>query len=61
LDKACAFQLKAQSGGGALDIPPPAVCAKTYKELLGDGSPEGILEWPALLRKLNAVSPSYCN
>lgn len=59
LDKACSFQLKAQSGGGPLNIPPPEVCAKTYKELLGDGSPEGSLEWPALLRKLDAVSPSY--
>jgi ribulose-5-phosphate 4-epimerase/fuculose-1-phosphate aldolase len=61
LDKACAFQLKAQSGGGPLNIPPPEVCAKTYGELLGDGSPEGVLEWPALLRKLDAVSPSYRN
>lgn len=59
LDKACAFQLKAQSGGGPLNIPSPEVCAKTYRELLGDGSPEGILEWPALLRKLDASSPSY--
>lgn len=61
LDKACSFQLKAQSGGGPLNIPPPEVCAKTYKELLGDGSPEGILEWPALLRKLDAIDPSYRN
>ncbi|WP_293775947.1 class II aldolase/adducin family protein [uncultured Oxalicibacterium sp.] len=59
LDKACSFQLKAQSGGGALNVPSPEVCAKTYKELLGDGSPEGILEWPALLRKLDVVSPTY--
>jgi len=59
LDKACSFQLKAQSGGGPLNIPSPEVCAKTYKELLGDGSPEGVLEWPALLRKLDAISPSY--
>ncbi|MDB5989864.1 MAG: aldolase [Herbaspirillum sp.] len=61
LDKACAFQLKAQSGGGPLNIPPPEVCAKTYKELLGDGAPEGILEWPALLRMLDVRSPSYRN
>jgi ribulose-5-phosphate 4-epimerase/fuculose-1-phosphate aldolase len=61
LDKACAFQLKAQSGGGPLNIPPPEVCEKTYRELLGDGTPEGILEWPALLRMLDVVSPSYCN
>lgn len=59
LDKACAFQLKAQSGGGPLNIPSAEVCAKTYKDLLGDGGPEGILEWPALLRMLDALSPSY--
>jgi ribulose-5-phosphate 4-epimerase/fuculose-1-phosphate aldolase len=59
LDKACAFQLKAQSGGGPLHIPTPEICAKTFEELLGDGSPEGILEWPALLRKLDVLSPSY--
>jgi ribulose-5-phosphate 4-epimerase/fuculose-1-phosphate aldolase len=61
LDKACSFQLKAQSGGGPLNIPSLEVCAKTYRDLLGDGSPEGILEWPALLRKLDVVSPSYKN
>lgn len=59
LDKACSFQIKAQAGGGALNIPSPEICAKTYRELLGDGSPEGILEWPALLRKLDQVAPSY--
>jgi ribulose-5-phosphate 4-epimerase/fuculose-1-phosphate aldolase len=61
LDKACSFQLKAQSGGGPLNIPSADICAKTYNELLGDGSPEGVLEWPALLRKLDAVSPTYRN
>ena len=61
LDKACAFQLKAQSGGGPLNVPPPDVCATTYRDLLGDGAPEGVLEWPALLRMLDVLSPSYRN
>ncbi len=61
LDKACAFQLKAQSGGARLNVPAPDVCAKTYVDLIGDGSPEGALEWPALLRMLDAQSPSYRN
>jgi len=61
LDKACAFQLKAQAGGGPLNMPPPGVCAKTYQDLIGDGAPEGILEWPALLRMLDVLSPSYRN
>ena len=61
LDKACAFQLKAQAGSGPLNMPPPGVCAKTYQDLIGDGAPEGILEWPALLRMLDVLSPSYRN
>ncbi|MDB5918762.1 MAG: aldolase [Massilia sp.] len=61
LDKACAFQLKAQSGGGLLNMPAPDVCARTCQDLIGDGSPEGVLEWPALLRMLDAQCPSYRN
>jgi hypothetical protein len=53
--------LKAQSGGGPLNLPPPEVCTKSYKDLLGNGAPEGILEWPALLRMLDVLSPSYRN
>jgi len=59
LDKACSFQLKAQSGGARLCMPPPEVCAKTYRELIGDGAIEGVLEWPALSRKLDAINPDY--
>lgn len=59
LDKACAYQLKGQSGGGRLVQPSPEVCRKTWRELLGDGAPEGALEWPALLRLLNDIDPTY--
>lgn len=58
LDKACAFQLKAQTGG-RLIMPSEEICEKTYRELVGDGSPKGELEWPALLRKLDLTSPGY--
>jgi ribulose-5-phosphate 4-epimerase/fuculose-1-phosphate aldolase len=61
LDKACAIQWKAQAGGGCLHQPTPEICGQTHLELLGDGSPEGILEWPALLRKLDLLSPTYTN
>lgn len=59
LDKACAFQLKAQAAGGKLHQVAPEVCAKTHRELIGDGAPEGVLEWPALLRKLDVLMPSF--
>jgi ribulose-5-phosphate 4-epimerase/fuculose-1-phosphate aldolase len=59
LDKACGFQLKAQAAGVRLMQPGEAVCRKTHLELLGDGRPEGELEWPALLRKLDDIDPDY--
>jgi ribulose-5-phosphate 4-epimerase/fuculose-1-phosphate aldolase len=59
LDKACAFQLKGQAGAARLVQPSPEVCRKTYRELIGDGAPEGALEWPALLRLLNDIDPTY--
>jgi ribulose-5-phosphate 4-epimerase/fuculose-1-phosphate aldolase len=59
LDRACDVQLRAQAAGVPLRQPPHAICAKTHDQLLGDGSPEGVLEWPSLLRRLDAVSPTY--
>jgi ribulose-5-phosphate 4-epimerase/fuculose-1-phosphate aldolase len=59
LDKACGFQLRAQAGGGRLLQPDEDICRKTHLELIGDGKPEGELEWPALLRKLDAINPDY--
>jgi ribulose-5-phosphate 4-epimerase/fuculose-1-phosphate aldolase len=59
LDKACEIQLKAQAVGARLVMPDHEICLNTYRALLGDGSPEGALEWPALLRKLDAISTSY--
>ncbi|MQR02630.1 class II aldolase/adducin family protein [Glaciimonas soli] len=59
LTKACDIQLKAQSGNTQLTMPSAEICRKTRDQLLGDGSPEGELEWPALLRKLDALDPSY--
>ncbi len=59
LDQACAIQIKAQSGGAVLRMPSHEVCQKAHRELVGDGSPEGRLEWPALLRQLDQLSPQY--
>ncbi|WP_050475798.1 class II aldolase/adducin family protein [Herbaspirillum rhizosphaerae] len=61
LDKACRIQLLAQAGGQSLKTPAADICRKTHQQLLGDGSPEGLLEWPALLRKLDALDASYKN
>ena len=59
LDRACRIQLQAQAGGGKLVMPDAQICRDTHEELLGDGSPEGELEWPALLRKLDALDATY--
>jgi ribulose-5-phosphate 4-epimerase/fuculose-1-phosphate aldolase len=59
LDKACLYQLKAQAGQGRLNLIPDDICSKTHRELTAGGAIEGELEWPALLRKLEQIVPSY--
>jgi ribulose-5-phosphate 4-epimerase/fuculose-1-phosphate aldolase len=61
LDRACDVQLRAQAAGVPLRQPPSAMCVTAHAQLAGDGSPEGVLEWPALLRRLDAASPRYRN
>lgn len=59
LDRACEVQLRAQAAGVPLVQPLDAMCATSHAQLVGDGAPEGALEWPSLLRRLDAVSPEY--
>jgi ribulose-5-phosphate 4-epimerase/fuculose-1-phosphate aldolase len=59
LDRACDVQLRAQAAGVPLRQPPDAMCLKAHGQLVGDGSPEGVPEWPSLLRRLDAASPQY--
>jgi ribulose-5-phosphate 4-epimerase/fuculose-1-phosphate aldolase len=59
LDRACEVQLRAQSAGVPLRQPTRAMCETAHAQLVGDGSPEGVLEWPSLLRRLDAASPRY--
>lgn len=61
LDKAYEIQLKAQAGGVPLMLPSAEICCQTYRQLIGNGAPEGELEWPALLRKLDQINASYTN
>ncbi len=58
LIKACEIQLGAQAGG-RLVRPAPGVADKTSEQLYDNGAVEGALEWPALLRKLDRIDPSY--
>jgi ribulose-5-phosphate 4-epimerase/fuculose-1-phosphate aldolase len=59
LDRACEVQVRAQAAGVPLRQPSEAMCRKAHGQLVGDGSPEGVLEWPSLLRRLDAASPRY--
>ncbi|ODP31609.1 class II aldolase/adducin family protein [Pandoraea sp. ISTKB] len=59
LIKACEIQLQALAGGVAPNLPSPAVQDKTAIQLEDGGAIEGVLEWPALLRKLDRIDPSF--
>jgi ribulose-5-phosphate 4-epimerase/fuculose-1-phosphate aldolase len=57
--KACEIQLQAQACGAPLMLPTPAVAARAAEQLVDGGAVEGVLEWPALLRKLDRIDRTY--
>jgi ribulose-5-phosphate 4-epimerase/fuculose-1-phosphate aldolase len=57
---ACSTQLRAMATGAKLVLPSPEIQAETARLYEpGTRRPFGILEWPALLRKLDRIDPSY--
>jgi hypothetical protein len=46
------------AGGAALNLPSPAVSARTAKLAVAPDAPFGA-EWAGLLRKLDRLDPSY--
>jgi len=63
LERAAQAQLRAMAAaGGRLDGVRAAPAELTYRQWVGDGSErDGDVEWPALLRRLDRVSPGYCD
>jgi ribulose-5-phosphate 4-epimerase/fuculose-1-phosphate aldolase len=61
-ESACMIQLRAQAGGGDLVTIDPGIIA-TAKQQAATVTAEagGKLAWPALLRKLDRIDPSYRN
>jgi ribulose-5-phosphate 4-epimerase/fuculose-1-phosphate aldolase len=60
LELACRSQLAAQATGRALVAVPPAVLEATWNNYQrGTRRPYGLMEWPALLRKLDRLDPGY--
>ena len=58
LIKACEIQVAALSSPNLI-TPEPTIIAKAAADLHAFGAEEGALEWPALLRKLDRIDPSY--
>jgi ribulose-5-phosphate 4-epimerase/fuculose-1-phosphate aldolase len=60
LELACHTQLAAMATGVALHPVPPAVLEATWNNYQrGTRRPYGLMEWPALLRKLDRLDPTY--
>lgn len=59
LEKACQAQLQAMASGQPLVTPSAEASARTRDLVFSPGSPVGGAEWPALLRLLDGIDPSY--
>lgn len=59
LDKACQAQVMAQSGGGALTIPPAEICEHAAEQFAAMRGHEEDLEWPAMLRLVQEHEADY--
>jgi ribulose-5-phosphate 4-epimerase/fuculose-1-phosphate aldolase len=60
LERACQLQVMALSCNTELQMPPSEVVQYTNKQMLpGTRRRFGLLEWPAMLRKLDRVNPGY--
>lgn len=60
LERACQVQVAALSCNTELQLPPQRIVDESYRLYLpGTRRPFGVLEWPALLAKLDKIDPSY--
>jgi ribulose-5-phosphate 4-epimerase/fuculose-1-phosphate aldolase len=60
LERACQVQVAALSCNVELQLPPDDVVNESYRLYLPTTRrPFGVLEWPALLHKLDKIDPSY--
>jgi ribulose-5-phosphate 4-epimerase/fuculose-1-phosphate aldolase len=61
-ESACMVQLRAQAGGGDLvPIDPRIIATAKQQASMVTAEASGSLAWPALLRKLDRIDPSYRN
>ncbi|MBO6628246.1 MAG: class II aldolase/adducin family protein, partial [Alphaproteobacteria bacterium] len=60
LERACTMQVKALGGGVKIQLPAPEVVEKVAGQArFQDANGIGNLAWPALLRTIDRVDPSY--
>ncbi|HZE91912.1 MAG TPA: class II aldolase/adducin family protein, partial [Rhizobacter sp.] len=61
LERAAQAQLRGQAGArGELRVVSDELAERTRRQWVGDGSEwDGDVEWPALLRRLDRLSPGY--
>jgi ribulose-5-phosphate 4-epimerase/fuculose-1-phosphate aldolase len=61
LERAAQAQLRAQAGArNGIRVVSAELAARTYRQWVGDGSEwDGDVEWPALKRRLDRLSPGY--
>ena len=61
LEKACRAQVAAMSGGAELEIPPENVLRKSAEQSWrpNNNNPDEHPAWPAMMRKMDRVDPSY--
>jgi ribulose-5-phosphate 4-epimerase/fuculose-1-phosphate aldolase len=58
LEQSCRIQIAAQSGGRPLRLPAPAVMKRTARQYASDPDGAADLEWAALRRLADSISPS---
>ena len=61
LERACEAQVKGMAGGQELVYPPEEVSKKTRAQAAGPATSLSLAEWPALLRLVERLDPSYKN
>jgi ribulose-5-phosphate 4-epimerase/fuculose-1-phosphate aldolase len=61
LERACQAQVAAMAGGAPLTIPAPEVADRVARAFLRPGRTAPEKDWPALLRMLDRIDPSYRN
>lgn len=59
LERACQAQISALAGGAKVVIPPEDVIEKTARQFERPNRPPTERDWPALIRLLDQVDPSY--